>query len=78
MVSEVSEDGRLGPDRLVVVGFSQGACVATEYALRHPGKVAAIVVFTGCLMGPPEENREWGRGRVAGPSEGPDHGERLG
>ena len=56
MVNEVSEGG-LGscPDRLVVVGFSQGACVATEYALRHPGKVAAIVVFTGCLMGPPEE-----------------------
>jgi len=59
MVNEVSEEGRLGPDRLVVVGFSQGACVATEYALRHPGKVGAIVVFTGCLMGPPEENSEW-------------------
>jgi len=59
MVNEVSEGGRLGPEKLVVIGFSQGACVATEYALRHPGKVAAIVVFTGCLMGPPEENKEW-------------------
>lgn len=59
MVDEVSEGGRLGPERLVVVGFSQGACVATEYALRHPGKVGTIVVFTGCVMGPPEEGVTW-------------------
>lgn len=59
MVDEVREHGRLGPERLVVLGFSQGACVATEYVLRHPGKVATVIIFTGCLMGPPEENREW-------------------
>jgi phospholipase/carboxylesterase len=45
--------GRLSPDQLFIVGFSQGACVAVEYALRHPGCCAAIVVFSGCLMGPP-------------------------
>jgi phospholipase/carboxylesterase len=56
---EASEDGRLGPERLAIVGFSQGACVATEFALRHPGKVAAIVVLTGSLIGPAEEDRAW-------------------
>jgi phospholipase/carboxylesterase len=58
---EASEDGRLGPDKLVLLGFSQGACIATEYALRHPGEVAAIIVFTGCVIGPPDEDREWGK-----------------
>jgi phospholipase/carboxylesterase len=52
-VLEASENGRLGPDDLVIVGFSQGACVALEYALRHPGQVGSMVVFTGALMGVP-------------------------
>ncbi len=52
LVLDASEDGRLDPSRLFIVGFSQGACIAVEYALRHPGSVGAIVVFSGCLMGP--------------------------
>jgi len=52
-VLEASEDGRLGPERLVIVGFSQGACLALEYALRHPGRVGSLIVFTGALMGVP-------------------------
>src|SRR5215831_11581341 len=58
-MEEVSEGGRIPSERRIVLGFSQGACVATEYALRFPGKVAAIVVFTGCIMGPPDEDRDW-------------------
>lgn len=52
-VLEASENGRLGSERLVIVGFSQGACLALEYALRHPGHVGALIVFTGALMGVP-------------------------
>jgi phospholipase/carboxylesterase len=52
LVQDASEGGRLGPEQIFVVGFSQGACIAVEYALRHPGSCGAIVVFTGCLMGP--------------------------
>jgi predicted esterase len=52
LVLDAGEDGRLGPGQIFIVGFSQGACVAIEYALRHPGSCAAIVVFSGCLMGP--------------------------
>lgn len=48
-----SEDGRLGPERLVIVGFSQGACLALEYALRYPGQVRSVISFTGALMGFP-------------------------
>jgi phospholipase/carboxylesterase len=52
-VLEASEDGRLAPEHLVIVGFSQGACLAMEYALRHPGRVGSLIVFTGALMGVP-------------------------
>lgn len=51
-VSEASEAGRLRPEHLAVVGFSQGACLATEYVLRHPGRCATLIVFTGGLIGP--------------------------
>jgi predicted esterase len=51
-VDEASEQGRITPARIVVVGFSQGACLAAEYVLRHPGRCGAIVMFTGCLIGP--------------------------
>jgi predicted esterase len=53
LVLDAAEDGRLPPSQLFIVGFSQGACIAIEYALRHPGCCGAIVVFSGCLMGPP-------------------------
>ena len=52
-VLEASENGRLGSERLVIVGFSQGACLALEYALRHPGLVDSLIVFTGALLGVP-------------------------
>jgi predicted esterase len=53
LVLDAAEGGRLGPEQIFIVGFSQGACLAVEYVLRHPTSVAAIVVFTGCLIGPP-------------------------
>jgi predicted esterase len=56
LVMDASEGGRLSPHQLFLVGFSQGACIAAEYALRHPGACAAMVVFSGCLMGPPGTN----------------------
>ena len=52
-VLEAGEYGRLAPDRLVIVGFSQGASLALEYALRHPTRVGSLIVLTGGLMGEP-------------------------
>jgi phospholipase/carboxylesterase len=50
---EVSEEGRLGPQQLVIAGFSQGACLAVEYVMRHPGRCGNLLVFTGGFFGPP-------------------------
>jgi predicted esterase len=41
------------PDRVAFVGFSQGACLALEYAARHARRYAAIAGLSGGLIGPP-------------------------
>jgi phospholipase/carboxylesterase len=51
-LASASEDGRLGPGQLVMMGFSQGACLTVEYALRHPGRCRTLIVLTGGLFGP--------------------------
>jgi len=37
--------------RLAIGGFSQGACLATDYAAWHPRRYGAIFAFTGGLIG---------------------------
>ena len=68
-VEEASERGRLAPERILIAGFSQGACLALEYALRHPGRCGALVVLTGALIGPPDT--DW-RARVRPPGKSLD------
>ena len=40
-----------------LVGFSQGACLALEYAARHPRRYGGVAGLSGGLVGPP--GREW-------------------
>jgi predicted esterase len=40
-------------DRIVLLGFSQGACLATEFAVRHAQRYGGIVALSGGLIGPP-------------------------
>src|SRR5687767_7022523 len=47
------------PERLVVMGFSQGACLTLEFAARHARRYAAVVAFTGGLIGPPDTARDY-------------------
>lgn len=39
-------------DRIVIAGFSQGACLATEFVATHPRRYAGLIAFTGGLIGP--------------------------
>ncbi|MBZ5575505.1 MAG: dienelactone hydrolase family protein [Acidobacteriia bacterium] len=59
VVEEAREGGRLDPRHIFLVGFSQGACLALEYGLRRPGRVGALVVFTGGIFGGPEHPRSF-------------------
>jgi phospholipase/carboxylesterase len=38
---------------VAIVGFSQGACLATEFVARNAGRYGGLVAFTGGLIGPP-------------------------
>jgi phospholipase/carboxylesterase len=40
-------------ERVVLGGFSQGACLAAEYALRHPRRYGGLLLYTGGAIGPP-------------------------
>jgi phospholipase/carboxylesterase len=51
--------------KIVLIGFSQGACLTAEYAARHAGRYGGIVAFTGGLIGPPGTTWD-GRGDFAG------------
>lgn len=39
--------------KIALVGFSQGACLATEFVARNPARYGGLVAFTGGLIGPP-------------------------
>ena len=39
-------------ERVAVGGFSQGACLATEYAARNPARYGGVVALSGGLIGP--------------------------
>ena len=39
-------------ERIVLGGFSQGACLALEYAARHATRFGGVLAFAGGLIGP--------------------------
>ena len=39
--------------RTVLLGFSQGACLAAEFGVRHAARYGGLIAFTGGLIGPP-------------------------
>jgi predicted esterase len=50
-VVELEEAG-ISRDRIVLAGFSQGACLASEFTARNPGRWGGLLVFSGGLIGP--------------------------
>jgi predicted esterase len=49
----------LAPDRVGLLGFSQGACLSLEYAARYARRYAAVVGLSGGLIGPPGTPRDY-------------------
>jgi predicted esterase len=39
--------------KIVIAGFSQGACLATEFVARNPARYGGLLAFSGGLIGPP-------------------------
>jgi phospholipase/carboxylesterase len=52
-VVEGIERAGIRRDRIVIAGFSQGACLATEFVATHPAQYGGLIAFTGGVIGPP-------------------------
>jgi phospholipase/carboxylesterase len=58
-------------EKIVLLGFSQGACLATEFMIRNASRFGGLVAFSGGAIGPPgtrwnESHLRQGYGEQAG------------
>lgn len=53
------------PQRIMLLGFSQGACLALEFAARNARRYGGIVGLSGALIGPEDMRRDYS-GTLAG------------
>ncbi|MEF8851638.1 MAG: dienelactone hydrolase family protein [Haloarculaceae archaeon] len=58
-------DAGIPPANVIVLGFSQGACLATEYAARNPRRFGGVVAFSGGVIGEEIDTGEY-EGSLAG------------
>jgi predicted esterase len=47
------------PERVLVCGFSQGACLTTEFAARNPRRFGGLAILSGGLIGPRDTPRNY-------------------
>jgi predicted esterase len=52
-------------ERTMLLGFSQGACLALEFAARHARRYGGVVGLSGALIGPDDTPRNY-TGSLAG------------
>ncbi|MEM8960861.1 MAG: dienelactone hydrolase family protein [Acidobacteriota bacterium] len=55
LVARLDEDGP-GRERTFLAGFSQGACLAIDVAVRIGAPLAGAIAYTGGLIGPPDSD----------------------
>jgi len=48
-----SENAGIANNKIILAGFSQGACLVLEYAVRNARRFGGIIGFSGGLIGPP-------------------------
>lgn len=46
-------------ERVIIGGFSQGACLASEFVARNARRYGGVLVFSGGLIGPPATPRNY-------------------
>lgn len=54
VVSQI-EDSGIPSEKIMLLGFSQGACLALEYAARNPRQYGGVVALSGGLIGADDE-----------------------
>jgi predicted esterase len=64
LLAHVAEAG-LPPERTILLGFSQGACLTLEYVARHVRRYGGVAGLSGGLIGPDGTPRDYA-GSLAG------------
>jgi predicted esterase len=64
-ILEKAAAANIAPERTVLLGFSQGATVALEFAARHAQRYGALISLSGALLGPEGTPRDYA-GSLAG------------
>jgi predicted esterase len=64
VVARLEADG-IPAERIVLLGFSQGACLMSEFAARNPRRYGGLIALSGGLIGPPGTPRDY-PGSLAG------------
>ena len=64
LVGELGHNG-FAPEKVVLLGFSQGGCLALEYAARNARRYGAVIGLSAGLIGPEGTPRDY-RGSLAG------------
>ena len=52
-VVEEAERNGVAREQIVLLGFSQGACLATEFVIRNASRFGGLIAFSGGAIGPP-------------------------
>jgi predicted esterase len=58
LVAQVEAAG-IPSERLILAGFSQGACLASEFVARNARRYGGLLAFSGGLIGPPGTPRDY-------------------
>lgn len=58
VMKQVAEAG-IAPERTMLLGFSQGACLASEYVARNARRYGGLAVLSGGLIGPDDTSRDY-------------------
>jgi predicted esterase len=58
LVAQVETTG-IPAERIILGGFSQGACLASEFVARNARRYGGLIVFSGGLIGPPNTPRNY-------------------
>ena len=57
LVKQVEAQG-VPTQRIFIGGFSQGACLASEYVIRNPKRYGGLIAFSGGYIGPLNVQRQ--------------------
>jgi phospholipase/carboxylesterase len=59
LIEDLGRKG-FGPEKIVLLGFSQGGCLALEYAARNAQRYGAVIGLSAGLIGPEGTPRNYG------------------